>query len=198
MSERPAGYPDPTALILVGILPERKDLEFARVLGWYRIPLRFAPKIVNVDYLAFYQTAAFGIEHQWRIESFATVRGVELTTRRDLLKDEPEHPRAAEEYYKLQLGILQIMGKPILAAEWKRITFLYTTGDLFYRAQTINDLVVQSDEREVLWRSLRERGLQGSLYKENDLPEFPIDPAILALLGDLDTIGENKIRYEGI
>ena len=34
--------------------------EIARLLGWYRIPLRTAPKVVAVDYLAFYQPSAFG------------------------------------------------------------------------------------------------------------------------------------------
>ena len=198
MTEVPAGYPDPSALILVGILPGRKDLEIARLLGWYRIPLRFAPKIVSVDVVAFYQASAFGQDHQWRIESFATVRGVELTTRRELLKDEPDHPHANEEYYKLALGPLQVIGKPILAGRWKRITFLYTTGELFYRATTINDLVVKTGERAVLWRSLRERALQGNLYRAEELPEFPLDPAILAWLGDFKSITELKIPYEAI
>ena len=181
MSEIPPGYPDPGALMLVEIVPERRDLEMARLLGWYRIPLRFAPKIVSVDYIAFYQTAAFGREHQWRIETYAVVRGVELTTRRELLRDETEHPRAGEEYYKLQLGPLQPLAKPILAGKWKRITFLYTTGELFYKARTINDLVVKSRERDILWRSLRERALRGNLYKEEDIPEFLIDAALFEL-----------------
>lgn len=183
MTEISTSFPDPSALILVGILPMRKDFEIARLLGWYRIPLRFAPKIVSVDVIAFYQTSAFGKEHQWRIEFFAEVRGVELTTRRELLKDEPDHPRAGEEYYKLQLGPLQQMGNPILAGKWKRITFLYTTGELFYRAHLINDLVVKSEGREQLWRSLRERALKGNFYTREDLPEFPIDPTMLNLLG---------------
>jgi hypothetical protein len=190
MTEIPAGYPDPSALILVGILPGRKDLEIARLLGWYRIPLRFAPKIVNVDVVAFYQASVFGREHQWRIESFASVRGVELTTRKELLKEEPDHPRANEEYYKLELGPLQVMGTPILAGKWKRITFLYTTGELFYRAKTINDLVVKTEERMVLWRSIRERALQGNLYRAEDIPEFQLDPAILALLGDFNHLAK--------
>lgn len=196
MTEIPAGYHDPSALILVGILPGRKDLEIARLLGWYRIPLRFAPKIVNVDVVAFYQASAFGRDHCWRIESFAPVRGVELTTRKELLKDEPNHPRANEEYYKLELGTLQVLGRPILAGKWKRITFLYTTGELFYRAKTINDLVVRSEERQVLWRSLRERALQGNLYNPEDIPEFPLDPAILALLGNFNNIAEPNNPYE--
>ena len=198
MTETPAGYPDPSALILVGILPGRKDLEIARLLGWYRIPLRFAPKIVNVDVVAFYQGSAFGRDHQWRIESFAPVRGVELTTRGELLKDEPKHARANEEYYKLELGPLQFISKPILAGKWKRITFLYTTGELFYHAKTINDLVVRSEERAVLWRSLRERALKGNLYRAEDIPEFPLDPAILALLGDFNSIAEPNDSYKVI
>ena len=55
------------ALMLVGVLPNPKDLEIARLLGWYRIPLRMAPKIVDVDYVAFYQTSAFGAEKHRRV-----------------------------------------------------------------------------------------------------------------------------------
>jgi hypothetical protein len=39
----------PTDLILVCLLPTPRDLEIARLLGWYRIPLRTAPKVVAVD-----------------------------------------------------------------------------------------------------------------------------------------------------
>ena len=49
----------PTSLILVAVLPTPRDLEIARVLGWYRIPFRTAPKVVAVDYLAFYQPGSF-------------------------------------------------------------------------------------------------------------------------------------------
>lgn len=177
-------YPPPTALILVALLPRPRDLEIARLLGWYRVPLRTAPKVINVDYLAFYQAAAFGEEHRWRIESIAAVRGNELTTRAELLRDEPDHPRAREEYYKIQLGPLEMLPRPILAGRWRRITFLYTTGELFRGAQKLNDLVVKAEGRQVLWRSLRERALSSGQYAPADLPELDLDPALLALLGD--------------
>ena len=93
--------PPLTSLILIAVLNNPRDLEIARVLGWYRIPLRTAPKVISVDYLAFYQTAAFG-ENKWRIQFFAPVKGHELTTRADLLKDELNHERAQQEYYKIQ------------------------------------------------------------------------------------------------
>jgi hypothetical protein len=171
-----------TALVLLAYLPSPRDLEIARLLGWYRIPLRKAPKVINVDYLAFYQGSAFGQEHRWRVERYAAVHGHELTTRGELLRDEPQHPHAHEEYYKIQIGPLEVLPHPIHASKWKRITFLYTTGEQFIHARTVRDLVVGDEEREVLWKSLRERALQSGYYQAADLPEIPLDPAILALL----------------
>lgn len=170
----------PTDLILVCLLPTPRDLEIARLLGWYRIPLRSAPKVVAVDYLAFYQPSAFG-ERGGKIEFVAPVHGHELTTRGELLKDEADHPRAKEEYYKIQLGGLEKLPQPIAADKWKRLTFLYTTGEYLLNAKLLNDLVVQNEERDILWKSLRERAENEQLYK-TDLPENDIDPAILAFL----------------
>jgi hypothetical protein len=181
----------PTSLILVCLLPSPRDLEIARLLGWYRIPLRTAPKVVAVDYLAFYQPSAFG-QRGGQIENVAEVRWHELTTRGELLKDEADHPRASEEYFKIQLGGLEKLKQTIVAEKWKRITFLYTTGEYLLRATTLNDLVVDGDERLVLWRSLRERAENEQLYK-TDLPEVDIPPEVLiALLG----IKEVEGKYE--
>jgi hypothetical protein len=180
-----------TALVLVGILPAQRDLEIAKLLGWYRIPLRTAPKVIDVDYIAFYQTASFGQAERWQIQYMAEVQGHELVTRLDLFRDEAEHPRAREEYYKIQVGPLIRLPTPIVADHWRRLTFLYTTGEYINRSRTLNDLVVKTEERDVLWRSLRERALQRSQYKTNDLPEIAIDPDLLILLGGLDLkIGE--------
>ena len=178
----------PTDLILVALLPTPRDLEIARLLGWYRIPLRTAPKVVAVDYLAFYQPSAFG-ERGGQIEFIAEVRGHELTTRGELLKDEANHPRAHEEYFKIQLGGLEKLREPIKTDKWKRITFLYSTGEYLINAKLMNDLVVQNAERQLLWKNLRERAETEQLYKAN-LPETDIPPEILmALLGikDLQT-----------
>ncbi|MFH1907917.1 MAG: hypothetical protein ABIL11_11170 [Chloroflexota bacterium] len=172
----------PTSLVLVCLLPSPRDLEIARLLGWYRIPFRTAPKVVAVDYLAFYQPGSFG-EQSGRIEWTAPVRGHELATRAELLRDEADHPRAREEYFKIQLGPLERLKEPILAEKWRRLTFLYTTGEYLLKAHSLNDLVVQSDERQLLWQSLRERAENEQLYK-TDLPEADIPPEVLiALLG---------------
>jgi hypothetical protein len=173
--------PASTSLILVAVMNNPRDLEIARLLGWYRIPLRSAPKVVAVDYLAFYQTGAFKDE-KWRIQYLAPVRGHELATRLDLLRDEPGHPHAHQEYYKIQLGPLFCLPRPILAGKWRRITFLYTTGEYLLEAKTINDLVVQCDERQTLWQALRERASQSQVYGASELPEMEIDPEVLGML----------------
>lgn len=190
--------PSPYSLILVGVTPSPRDMEITRLLGWYRIPYRFAPKVVQVDYLAFYQPASFGAGHAWRIEYFAEVRGLELTTRADLIREEPDHPRAREEYYKIQVGPLNRLSAPILAGKWKRITFLYTTGELFTKAKYINDLVVKSEDRKVLWRSLREKASQSQEYHQETLPEIDLDPELLMMLGDLRLLDDSAAWYDSI
>ena len=170
---------EPTSLVLVAVVNDPRDLEIARLLGWYRIPLRSAPKVVYVDYLAFYQTGAFG-DAKWQIQTIAPVLGHELTTRGELLRDQPDHPRAREEYYKLQLGPLEQLPKAIPADKWRRITFLYTTGEYLTEANTINDLVVRTEERSILWQALRERAESG--YGTAGVPEIDIPADVLAVL----------------
>jgi hypothetical protein len=180
------------SLILVAVMNQPQDLEIARVLGWYRIPLKTTPKVVAVDYLAFYQTGSF-TENKWRIEYLAPVRGHELVTRAELFRDQPDHPRAQDLYYKLQLGPLEKLDAPIQAEKWKRITFFYTTGEYLEHARTMNDLVVHSDERRLLWQALRERAEHSNLYETQALPDIDLDPDLLmAILGIREAPEESR------
>jgi len=187
----------PVDLVLVAILNNKRDFEIARVLGWYRIPLKTAPKTVSVDWLAFYQTAKFGDE-KWSINYVAPVRGHELTTRAELLRTQPDHPRAAEAYFKIQLGPLERLARPIPSRKWRRLTFLYTTGERLLGALELNDLIVQSGEREQLWQALRERGLAAERQYES-APCGEIDLALLCALGQLGiSVGESrKLKERG-
>lgn len=190
---------NPTDLVLVVILKDKRDLEIARVLGWYRIPLKSAPKTVAVDWLAFYQTAKFGDE-KWAINFVAPVLGHELATRAELLRTQPDHPRADEQYYKIQIGPLERMPQPIPSRKWRRITFLYTTGEHLLAAEELNDLIVQSAERELLWKALRERGLVAEKQYEHKRGG-EIDLALLCELGKLGiTLGpppDRKVKERG-
>ena len=180
---------NPTDLVLVAVLKDKRDLEIARVLGWYRVPVKHAPKTIAVDWLAFYQTAKFG-EEKWAINYIAPVRGHELTTRAQLLRTQPDHPRANESYYKIQIGPLERLPHPIPSRSWRRLTFLYTTGERLLAAEEINDLIIQSAERERLWKALRERGLVAEREYEAGRGD-EVDLALLCALGKLGiSLGE--------
>ena len=170
-------------LILVAIIPTPEDLQVARMLGWYRIPARSAPRILNVDFIAFYQPAAFG-NRKWRVDFLAPVLGHELTTRIELLKEEYDHPRADEEYFKIQLGSVVPLKVSIRAGDWRRFTFLYTTGEYLKGASYLTDLTVAPAERRRLWKALRERGACTAEYASHDenLDEIPMD-VLSTLLG---------------
>lgn len=155
-------YIQPEDLVLVAIVRAPRDLEIARVLGWYRIPLATAPKTVRVDWLAFYQTAAFG-EERWSVRYTARVRGHELVSRNELMRDEPDHPRAWEPYFKIQLGPLETLPNPIPSQRWRRITFLYTIGHRLLSAQDLSELTLPHvQDRKLIWRLVRERSMDGS------------------------------------
>jgi hypothetical protein len=149
----------PDDLVLIAICRSPRDLEIARLLGWYRIPLASAPKTLRVEWLGLFLTAAFG-DDRWSVRVVAPVRGYELRRRGELFHDEPDHPRADEPYYRVDLGPLQSLPRPIPARRWRRLTFLYTTGERLVTADDVSDLnvpVTEADDR--LWRLLRERTL---------------------------------------
>ncbi|MGD9101609.1 MAG: hypothetical protein PVF45_14100 [Anaerolineae bacterium] len=147
----------PEDRVLVAIMNKRHDFERLRDQGWYRIPVKRAPQsTLDSDYVAFYFTKAFG-EERWAIHWYAPVRGHEMVRRRDLLPDEPDHPRADEAYYKLQLGPLERLEPPIISLRWRRITFIETTWDRFQMAQEINELYASGADG--LFVTLKEMGL---------------------------------------
>ena len=145
--------------VLVAVMNRPRDFEIARDRHWYRVPQKTAPKGVFFEYVAFYFTAAFG-EEKWAVHYYARRLGHELVTRRDLLPDEANHPRADERYYKLQLGPLRRREPPIVSRRWRRITFIHTTWDRFQTAREIDDLFVEGEGFvDRLYHALREGDL---------------------------------------
>jgi len=142
--------------VLVGVMTTPPDFHLAQDEGWYRVPLRHAPQCTtDAAVLAFYFTAVFG-EDKWAIHWYSEVRGHELVRRRDLFPDQPEHPRADEQYYKLQIGPLIQREPPIPSLRWRRISFIATTWDRFSAAEEVNDLYISGADG--LYVTLRESG----------------------------------------
>jgi hypothetical protein len=126
--------------VLVAIMNNRRDFEIARDEGWYRIPQKHAPpSATEAAVLAFYFTKAFA-DDKWSVRWYGPVRGHELARRRDLFPGEADHPRADEVYYKLQLGPLIELERPIPSLRWRRVNFIETSWDRFTAAEEVNDL----------------------------------------------------------
>lgn len=150
----------PEDRVLVAYVPEPKDFNRIQEDGWYRIPVRYAPKGLHAEYIAFYFGSRFGPE-KWAIHYYARNEGHELTTRLALIPSEPAHERANDLYYKVQLGPLLRLKEPIVSLRWRRVTFIHTTWDRFHDATEINDLFVEGNPYvDRLYATLKERGIQ--------------------------------------
>jgi hypothetical protein len=168
----------PEDRVLVAVMNRPKDFEIVQREGWYRLPRKQATAGAFFEYVAFYFTATFG-EQAYGVHYYARRLGHELVTRRDLLPDEPDHPRAEEQYYKLQLGPLQKREPPIVSRRWRRITFVHTTWDRFEAAQEINDLFAEGGEFvDRLYHALRDSGLSPERH-------FPVREAGAEYVADL-------------
>lgn len=149
----------PEDRVLVATMPDPADLVLAQREGWYRIPQKHAPKGLHAEYIAFYFGQRFG-DMKWAIHYYARRQGHELTTRALLFPDQSDHPRANDFYYKVQLGPLQKLERPIVSLRWRRVTFVHTTWDRFQDATELNDLFVEGGEYvDRLYATLKERGM---------------------------------------
>lgn len=170
--------------VLVVVLNNLEDLHRAAVEGWYRIPQRRAPRRIGADYLAFYQTGAFKSQAEAQtVTYYAPTRRYRLLTRRDLLPDEPDHPRADDYYYRIEIGPLQRLENPVPAERLRRVTFIHTTLDRLLTAADVTELFALDTPFDQLWSALREHQLRP--LRNRLLDERPVDLTLRARGGYL-------------
>ncbi|MFO7676658.1 MAG: DUF559 domain-containing protein [bacterium] len=167
--------------MLVAIVPRLKDWSLLRDRNWYRIPVRTAPEnLPDCRYLAFYQPGAFGAE-KWRVSWYARVRDISAATRRELLPDEPGHPRAGDAYWRVEVDGLLRLPRPIPSRRQRRVVFIPTTLERLLVAEELNDLYRTTPIEDRLYYRLRDTGLtperlfflrEGGRGRELDLALF--------------------------
>jgi hypothetical protein len=149
----------PEDRVLVSVINRKRDLDYARQEGWYRIPQQHMNRGVNAEYIAFFLSRAFG-ERNGGIHFYAERKGLELVYRRDLLPDEPNHRHASDVYYKVQLGPLIEKIPAVLNPTRRTIGFIYTTWDRFVHATQIRDLYSKEDYYvDRVYHALRNAGV---------------------------------------
>lgn len=157
----------PEDRVLVAYVPTPADFTRIQEQGWYRIPQRHMPKGLYAEYFAFYFGQQFGSQ-KWAIHYYTQRLGHELVMRQQLFPDQPNHPRANDFYYKVQLAALQQLERPIISLRWRRLTFLHTTWDRFQDAVEVNDLFVDGEgyvDRKYAVLREEEEGGHGRSYK---------------------------------
>ncbi|MCB0114178.1 MAG: hypothetical protein KDD84_08805 [Caldilineaceae bacterium] len=173
-------YSDPyirRRTVLVAVVNNEDDLRRAASDGWYRIPQRRAPRRIGADYLAFYQTGAFGKALGARtVTYYAPVRRYHLATRAQLLPEDADHPRADDYYFRIDLGPLMRLDRPIEATKLRRITFIHTTFERLLNAADVTDLFIQDDSFDALWQALHANRLRP--LPNRLAGEWPVDIAL--------------------
>jgi len=170
--------------VLVVLLNNAADFARAAEEGWYRIPQRKAPRRIGADYLAFYQTGAFRNQPEAQTISWvAATRRYRLLPRRELLPDELEHPRANDFYYRIDIGPLHRLERPVPATTFRRLTFIHTTMERLLAANDVKDLFLVNEPFEQLWSALREHNLRP--LKNRIVDDRPVDITLRARGGYL-------------
>ncbi|MCY4079775.1 MAG: hypothetical protein OXF54_06000 [Caldilineaceae bacterium] len=173
-------YTDPYSLkrtVLVAVVNNQADLRRAASEGWYRIPQRRAPRRVGADYLAFYQTGAFGSEAEARTVSYyAAIRRYQLLSRAELLPDEADHARAEEYYFRIEIGPLMRLAQPVPATTFRRLTFIHTTLERLLNAKDVTELKLEGEPFQTLWSALRASRLRP--LPNRLAGEWPVDIAL--------------------
>jgi hypothetical protein len=151
--------PERAAPVLVVLINNWNDWRRVVDEHWYRIPVRRAPRPVAASFLAFYHSRVFGPD-AFHVRYYAAVQNYRILTRRELLPDEPAHPRAGQRYYRVALGPLQALAYPIPSRRLRRVTFIPTTFGRLQDADEINDLWLHDDMGDTLWELFPHAGLK--------------------------------------
>ncbi|MFP3896029.1 MAG: endonuclease domain-containing protein [Anaerolineales bacterium] len=142
---------------------KRSDFAIAQGQHWYRIPVssvhRFLKERWPPEWLAFYQTKAFGAE-KYSIRYYARVVDIHKVFRWQLFPDEPVNEKTNRQYYQLMLSPLDQLPEPILSLRLRRIVFIPTTWEKFVSAVEINDLYDESPLEDHLWIELKRRKIE--------------------------------------
>ena len=180
-------YPDDR--VLVGVVDRKRDLDRARQEHWDRIPQSRVPRGIYAEYIALFLSSsaarAFG---RSGVYYYGERRGLELVHRIDLLPNEPDHKRAQDVYYKVQLGELEQRALPITNPTNRPISFIYTTWDRFTQAQHIADLYSKNDYYvDRIYHALRDARIRPDRFWETEERETGL-PAQVRILCERGTV----------
>ena len=139
--------------LLIALMNNKKDWALLHEEGWYRIPITTNVPIIRhgkAQHIAFYHTEIFG-DLKWQIQKYARIRRIVEASRQELFPNEPENSiKAYKIYHKIEIESIQVLPKPIVSKEGRRILFIPTTFKKFINASNINQVFNTSDLEDKL------------------------------------------------
>lgn len=173
--------------VLIAILKDKSDFAILQEQGWYRIPVKNAPRRWPPRWLAFYQPKAFGND-AYRIRYYGKVAGIQIVKRSELFPGELPSAKSDQEYYRIRLKSLQERDKPIISTRPRRLVFIPTTYNKFTNAEWLNDLFDDSPIEDRLWKELLKLKIiperQWRVYLKQRI--YVLDFALFCIDGSMD------------
>jgi very-short-patch-repair endonuclease len=143
--------------VLVGVLKSRADLDILLKEHWYRIPVEHLPKR-KFKYVAFYLPVSFGTRGK-RIEYYARISGKHICKRHELLPEEKKHPRAKNDYLKIEFKKISKLPRPVRNIIPRRISFGFTSLNALLSAGNILILYGVPPTEQIVKRQLDRIGI---------------------------------------
>lgn len=184
-------------VVLVGVLKNRRDLNILLRKRWYRIPAIYVPAR-GFEYLAFYEPLAVGRLGK-RIRYYARVLSRERIKRGDLLPDEPNHPRARNDYFKFRIGKPKKLPRPIRNIVPRRVSFGFAALDHLLESKNILQLYNIAPTEGIVHRGLQRAGIKANpqFYVSAKGERFRLDFAVFCARGRIAIECDNQKAHSG-
>ena len=179
-------------IVLVGVLRNKRDLNILLTENWYRIPAAHMPRR-QFNYLAFYQPALFGRQGK-RIRYYARVLNYQTIKRKDLLPDESSHLRAHDYYFRVRVGKIKKLPRPIRNIIPRRISFGFTTLNRLLKSKNILQLYNIVPIEQIVEDGLKQAGIKAvaQYYISKDKKRYCLDFAVFCKRGSIAIECDNE------
>ena len=183
--------------VLVCVLKTKSDLRILLKQNWYRIPVAYLPKR-KFSHLAFYQPAVFGKGGQ-RIQYYARVKTSKIAKRVELLPREKNHPRAHDDYLKIELAWVKKLARPIKNVVPRRVSFGFTTLKSLLKAGDILELYGIAPTEQIIERGLNNLGIKTKkeFGVSKDGKRYRLDLAVFCRRGRIAIECDNLKAHSG-
>ena len=184
-------------VVLVGVIKDKRDFGILLSENWYRIPVAYAPKR-RFNYLAFYQPALFGRQGK-QIQYYARVLSFQTAKRSDLLPDESEHPKARDYYFRVRVGKIKKLARPVKNIIPRRVSFGFTTLNHLLKSKNILHLYNVAQTEQILENGLGQAGIKAIAqhYVSGGKKRYCLDFAVFCRQGSIAIECDNKKAHSG-